>query len=135
MRKFIGVIFCALFNFITLSGIAVAGETGHYVNGVEGIKGASLPPPGFYWRIYNVYYHSDLLTDKDGDEANVGLDLNVYGLTNRFIWISDMKFLGADYGADVIIPLVYTDIEIKALGLEDDVFGLADIAVEPIVLS
>ena len=29
---------------------------GHYPAGAEGIKGASLPPPGVYFRDYNIGY-------------------------------------------------------------------------------
>ena len=137
MRKFIAVVvLCCVFGFMgTLSGIAFASETGHYVNGGEGIKAATLPPPGFYYRMYNVFYNADTLTDKDGNKLDVGFDLSVYSLVNRFVWISNMKILGADLGVTAVIPLVYTDIEIKALGIKDDKFSLGDIAVEPFVLS
>ncbi len=116
-------------------GSVFAQETGHYVNGVEGLKGASLPPPGFYWKLYNAFYTADTMTDKDGDEIDIGFDLTVYALVNRFIWISDMKMLGADYGADIIIPANYTDIKISAKNVEDDKFALGDIMIEPILLS
>jgi hypothetical protein len=135
MGKLVVAMCCTLGFGGTLFGMAFAGETGHYVNGVEGIKAATLPPPGFYYRMYNVYYDADEITDEDGDELDVGLDIHVYALVNRFVWISDIKMLGADFGADVIIPLVYTDLEIKAFGVDDDEFGLGDIAIEPFVLS
>ena len=38
----------------------------HYVPGVEGLKGASLPPPGFYVRDYNVFYFANQLNDPSG---------------------------------------------------------------------
>jgi hypothetical protein len=135
VRRFIVFMLCVLGFAASHVGRARAGETGHYVNGVEGIKAATLPPPGFYWRIYNVYYGADELRDKDGDKLDVGFDLSVFALVNRFVWISDIQLLGGDFGADVIIPLIYTDIEIDALGIEDDAFGLGDIAVEPFVLA
>jgi hypothetical protein len=135
MGKLMVALSFALGIAVVLFGTAFAGETGHYVNGVEGIKAATVPPPGFYFRLYNVYYDADELTDEDGDALDVGLDIGVYALVNRFVWISNTKILGADFGADVIIPLVYTDIEIKASGVEDDEFGLGDIAIEPFVLS
>jgi hypothetical protein len=137
MRKFIvvAVLLCT-FGFVgTLSGVASAGETGHYVNGGEGIKAATLPPPGFYWRLYNQFYTADTLKDGNGNELDVGYDLNVYSLVNRFVWISDMKILGADFGASLVVPLVYTDIEIKGMGVDDEEFDFGDIAVEPFVLS
>jgi hypothetical protein len=116
-------------------GPAVAGVTGHYVNGVEGIKAATLPPPGFYYRLYNVFYNARDLTDPGGGEAPVDFDLSVYAMVNRFLWISDIKILGGHFGADAIIPLIYTDIEIAPAGVNDDQFGLGDIVLEPFVLS
>ena len=32
---------------------------GHYPAGAEGLKGASLPPPGLYLRDYNIGYYAD----------------------------------------------------------------------------
>ena len=37
--------------------------TGHYPNGVESIKAASVPGEGLYYKVYNVYYQSDELLD------------------------------------------------------------------------
>lgn len=136
MRRTVFVMFCTLGLVGALFGSVSAGETGHYVNGVEGIKAATLPPAGsFCYRLYNVFYNSDTLKDPDGDELDVGFDLSVYAMANRFIWITNKKILGADFGADIIIPLVYTDVEIGAIGVTDDKFGLGDVAVEPFVLS
>jgi hypothetical protein len=135
MWRFTVLMFCGLGLAGTLFGTAFAQTTGHYVNGVEGIKAATLPPPGFYYRLYNVFYNADELKDPDGDELDVGFDVSVYAMVNRFIWITNKKILGADFGADIIIPLVYTDIEIKAWGVEDNEFGLGDIFIEPFVLS
>jgi hypothetical protein len=135
MGKLMVAMSCVLAIAVALFGTAFAAETGHYVNGAEGIRAATLPPPGFYYRMYNVYYRADEVTDEDGDALDVGFDIRVYALVNRFVWISNTRILGADFGADVIIPLVYTDIELKALGVEDNEFGLGDIAIEPFVLS
>jgi hypothetical protein len=135
MRRTVFVMFCTLGLVGALLGSACAGETGHYVNGVEGIKAGTLPPPGFYYRLYNVFYNADTLMDPDGDELDLGFDVSVYAMANRFVWMTDKKILGANYGADVVIPLVYTDIKISAAGVDDDEFGLGDICVEPFILS
>lgn len=131
MWKLVVMMFCLSGFAGTPLGIAFAGETGnHYANGSEGVKAATLPPPGFYWRMHNQFVNSNTLTDKDGDALDVGYDLSFYLLINTFAWISNTKILGADFGADVIIPLVYTDVEIRASGVEDNEFGLSDIALE-----
>jgi hypothetical protein len=101
---------------------------GHYPAGVEGIKAGSLPPPGLYFRDYNYFYFSDDLKNGPPD-----FNLFAYVQAPRVIWISDFKVLGGYYGADVLIPFVYTDI--KAGGMKQSDFGLGDIHVEPITLS
>ncbi|MEO5347494.1 MAG: transporter [Magnetococcus sp. YQC-9] len=119
------------------SDALAAGEAGHYVHGVEGIKAASLPPPGVYWRWYNVYYGASKLKDQGGNNQPVGLDLDVFATVNRLIWITNHKLLGADYGLDVIVPLVNTDLDMKNVGggLDFDKFGVGDITIEPLLLS
>lgn len=135
MKKIAVLLFCV----IGCAGVQPmpvnGGETGHYVNGVEGIRAATLPPPGFYWRLYNVFYQADQLKDKDGGDLDIGFDLNVFAFVSRLVWISEVKILGADYGADLIIPFIYTDVEIDAFGIKEDRFGLGDIALEPFVLA
>jgi hypothetical protein len=138
MRKLVAVILCTFGLVGILFGTVFADETiCHYVNGVEGIKAATLPPPGLYYRLYNVFYNADELMDPDGDERDMDFEVSVYAMVNRFVWITDKKFLGADFGADFVIPLIYTDIEIKGIPtpVDDDQFGLGDIFIEPFVLS
>lgn len=135
MRKCITVWFVATCITAMLSGAGFAGETGHYVNGVEGLKGGSVPPPGLYYRIYNVFYNADTLTDSDGNELPVDFDVSIYAMVNRVIWVTDKKLLGADVFMDVVLPLIYTDLEIGVLGVADDEFGLGDINIEPFGLS
>jgi hypothetical protein len=112
-----------------------ADANNHYGNGVEGIKGATVTPPGFYYRMYNFYYSADEVMDKNGDEIPIDFDVNVFVMANRFIWVTDKKILGADFFMDLVIPVVYTDIAIGALGVNQDKFGLGDINIEPFGLS
>jgi len=48
-----------------LSGTAF-GES--YPNGAEGIKAGTLPPPGFYYKMYNAYVTSDKMLDRKETE-------------------------------------------------------------------
>ena len=104
---------------------------GHYPAGVEGIKAASLPPPGFFTRDYNYLYTSDSLVTPGG--ASVPVDLTAYVNAFRNIWITEKKVFGANYGMDVLLPFVYTDF--KAGGFKDSGFEFGDICVEPLLLS
>jgi len=114
---------------------AFAGETEAYVSGGEGIMAATLPPPGFYLRVYNVAYSADLLKDDGGNTLPVDFDLDVLAQVHRLVWVTKKKILGANYAFDVVIPALYTDVKIGAFGIDDDKFGLGDIALEPFVLS
>ncbi len=119
-----------------LGGLAAAagipclmqGQTAHYPNGVEGIKAASLPPPGLYLRDYNYLYFADTFRDGPPD-----FDLTVYVQAPRLIWITKETVLGGSYGADVLVPFVYQDLAVGSGNW--DGFGLGDIFVEPVTLS
>jgi len=124
LTKSIGGLLLA--GLIALPGIAQA-QT-HYSPGVEGIKAASLPPPGLYLRDYNYFYWSDDLKGGPPD-----FKLFAYVQAPRLIYITDFKILGGFYGADVLVPFPYQDL--TAGGFSGSKFGLGDIFVEPITLS
>jgi hypothetical protein len=133
MRKSISVICAALAVVVTLLGSAFGGETGHYVSGVEGIKAGTVPPPGLYYRMYNVFYQADKLKDTDGDTSDVDFDADIFSMVHRLVWVSNKKILGADYFASIIFPTVYTDIELGPV--KDNQFGLGDMGIEPFGLA
>ena len=111
---------------LTIS-LTVQAETGHYVGGIEGIKAATIPPPGQYYLAYNVFYNADKLMDEHGTDTGTGFDASIYALVNRFVWVTDKKIWGGDLGFDVVVPFTNTNIEIRSLGVEDDQFGLGDL--------
>ncbi|MBC8114680.1 MAG: transporter [Candidatus Saccharimonas sp.] len=110
-------------------------ETSHYPAGAEGLKGASLPPPGTYLKWYNIVYTADTLRDRNGNAAPVGLDLDVFATVPRLIKMTDQKFLGADYGMDIAVPFLNVDLQVAAAGINQSKFGLGDILIEPLVLG
>ena len=100
----------------------------HYPVGAEGIKGASLPPPGVYLRDYNFFY-----TASKVDGLPVDVDIFAYVQAPRLIWMTDWQILGANYGMDIIVPFAYKNI--SAPFGSGDKFSLADIQIEPVLLS
>ncbi|MCC7495423.1 MAG: transporter [Fimbriimonadaceae bacterium] len=114
---------------------ATAQETGHYIWGVEGIRAASLPPPGIYYRQYNAFYNAQTLTDRSGNIAPVGFGVSVFANVHRLIYVSKAKILGGNYAADIIVPLVDTHLTIDAVPLRDNRFGLYDVCIEPFILA
>ena len=95
--------------------------------GVEGITGATLPPPGFWLRDYNVAYytrHSERLPGGQGGEPE-GIHLCQRA---PFVWITDMKVLGGYLGLDALLPLQYTTWMLT--GYHHQTFGIGDVFVE-----
>lgn len=118
---------------LALPHVLLGQSAGHYPIGVEGVKGGTLPPPGFYLRDYNYFYGATQVNDANGDKAPV--DFSAFGYANaiRPVWITDLKILGASYGMDVLVPIMYQ--EVKVNGVRRDAFGLGDIFAEPVTLS
>ena len=118
-----------------LASTSAMAVNGHYVPGVEGIKGASVPPPGTYYRGYVVQYDIDTLTDNQGDSVPGRNTGTVTALANRFIYITEKKLLAADYGIETIIPVQHTSLDFKAAGIDDSKTDLGDIYLGPVVLG
>jgi hypothetical protein len=120
------LLFCSL---VVAAGLFCQAQD-HYPAGVEGIKGASLPPPGFYLRDYNYIYFSDYMKPQI-PKSSFDLFANVQA--PRLVWITNQKLLGGNYGMDVLVPLVYQDLDMT--GFRGNDFSLGDIFVEPLTLS
>ena len=116
---------------VALSTLAPAAfAAGHYVTGVEGIQAASAPPPGLYYLGYVVNYNIDSVNGAPGDNTGT-----VSALANRFVWISDYTFLGANYGAEAIVPFQATSLTFNGIGFNDTSRGLGDIYLGPVVMA
>ena len=100
----------------------------HYPVGAEGINGASLPPPGVYLRDYNFFY-----TASKVDGLPVKANLFAYVQAPRLIWMTKQEIFGANYGMDIIVP--FADKDVNAAFGHDHQFNLADIQLEPLLLS
>lgn len=123
----------ALLASVSMDG--VAGVSERYTNGIEGIKAASVPGPGDYYRMYNVYYTADEIIDFNGSNSDLDVDLTVLANVHRYIKVTETKILGADYFWDVVVPIIHTDIEINAAGVDEASTELGDIVIEPFGLS
>ena len=129
-------IFCIFLHglIILFCTSAIAGETGHYIGGIEGIKLATAPPPGFYYKLYNVYYSCDTYRSHKNSQQ-VEPNIQNFVMVHRPIWVTNKKILGADYITSVLIPITYADVSIREAGLHDKGWALGDIAIEPFCLD
>ncbi len=136
---------------------AHASEIGHYNGGVMNIRDYLVPEPGFYGAVYNYFYTTDRLNDRNGNKVSsvtvnpgggpgvtLGVDVNVdmYALAPTFIWVTDIKALGLKYGA-LITPSFLTANLDAALSTvtgrggnaNNSSFGVGDLFVQPIWLG
>jgi hypothetical protein len=117
--------------FAALPGLLQAQPAAHYPPGVEGIKGASLPPPGLYVRDYNYYYQAHRVNGPNGDPRPFDEDITraiTYGNIPRIVYISELKLLDGFVGVDALYPLLYQNV--TAGGARNDHFGAGDLFVE-----
>src|SRR5512141_1558331 len=115
--------FAALLLAATPS-LVLAQPAAHYVPGVEGIKGASLPPPGVYLRDYNVFYFANQVNDSHGSKIGaVDPDAFIYANVPRLLWITKAQVLGGFIGVDALLPLQYTSLKIEPGIFNDHTFG------------
>lgn len=121
-----------LFAFCLSSQPALAGH-GHYVNGAEGLRAASLPPPGVYYKLYTMYYSADTYRNKHGKSVG-SFNVDVFAMAHRVIYSSDIEFLGGNLLFDAVVPMVNTNIRMGG-AFDDERFGFGDILVEPFVLA
>lgn len=120
---------------LALTTLVQAQPTAHYVPGIEGIKGASLPPPGVYLRDYNVFYWADRVNDNKGKEIKAAdPDVFIYANVPRLVWITDVQVLGGFVGVDALLPLQYTSAEADfpppTGHFDDSTFGIGDFFAE-----
>lgn len=108
---------------------------GHYVPGVEGINGASAPPPGLYYRGYLVHYNIDSLRDGSGNAAPGHNGGEVTALANRFVWMTDRRVLGANYGLEAIVPIQDISLRFDGVGVRDRDSGVGDLFLSPLILA
>jgi hypothetical protein len=124
-----------LIRFVLVAGLTAlasslqAQPTAHYVPGVEGIKAASLPPPGWYVRDYNLAYTSSTWNNGAGNKSGPP-DFEVFNYANvpRVIWITEEQLFGGNIGVDALIPLLYQNV--RAGGPASGTFGVGDLFAE-----
>jgi len=134
---------------------ASAGELGHFAPGVFNIRDFAMPPPGFYGALYNYFYTTDRLNDRNGNKVHsvtigpgpgvtldVDVDVDIYVVAPTLIWASPWTIAGARYGA-LISPTFATSSLGAALATETgrgvnaeiSSFGAGDMYVQPLWLD
>ena len=112
------------------------GQTGNvYPLGAEGIDAALTPPPGFYLRWYTFEIHTTAMCDSKGNAVPMGFNVNVLATAPRLIWITKKKFLRADVGMDVLVPIEDINLKIAVEGFKQSSISMGDLYFDPVILS
>jgi len=106
----------SLFLAVTLSlsgSLAYGGEIGHFGGGFLNIRDFFVPEPGIYGAIYNYYYTTDRLNDKNGDKVSsvtvnpgggpgvtlgVEVDINMYVIAPSIVFVTETGAFDIKYG-------------------------------------
>lgn len=118
------------------TAMPAAALNGHYPLGIEGLGATAIPPEGLYYRGYLFHYDIDEFNTTSGDAAPGSNTGSVTALAHRFIWMTDVDVLGADYGMEAIIPMLDNEFELDVAGgntFDDD--GVGDIFLGPVILG
>ena len=126
--------FAALACVCALAVPVHAGVTGHYSTGADIIDNATIPPPGFYMKNYLINYHSSSLRDGSGHKVGGDFKIDTTVLVNRFLYVTEATFLGADFAMHAVVPLVHADIT-NPFGDKGKETGVGDVLLEPILLG
>jgi hypothetical protein len=119
------------FGAVVLPVILHAQPSAHYVPGTEGLEGSSLPPPGNYLRDYSVAYTADRINNASGHEINgIGANAFIFANVPRLIWITNTKVLDGNIGFDLVMPIEYTSVRVKAADFDSSTWGLGDAFTE-----
>jgi hypothetical protein len=129
MKKIILSILLMFLAFtLTKAQPAVAGA--HFTSGGSGYMLASMPPPGLYYLMYNVWFQSDDYYDNDGHKMR-GADFKtrVFSQTHRFVYSTPVQILGGNLMFDLLIPISYNHYGDGLVGgMDNRKFGLNDIS-------
>jgi hypothetical protein len=146
-------LFWSCVGMLCSSGSVAAGELGHYMPGVAGVRDFVVPPePGFYYAQYNLYYAADTYNDRNGNEVDsvtigpitldVDAEVDAFTIQPTFIWSTDKEIFGARYAVYAGIPIARNSFQASlstttrfGVGTDESNWGLGDIYLRPIWLG
>src|SRR6476469_562940 len=114
---------------------AIAQERGQYIPGTGGLNSGLQTPEGITYANLFTWYPSTKFKDQNGNKAAINFDLDLLVDLNLVAYTTKAKFLGANYGMSVALPIVNSPVSLPRLGAGISPTGLGDLYVEPINLG
>lgn len=124
-----------LLLFLAVAVQVMGQERGQYLPGFGGLNSGLQAPPGFTYANYFFWYPATTFQDQNGNHAPIDFDLDLLVDFNLLAYTTKVKFLGANYGMTVGVPILNTAIDLPRLGAGISSVGLGDLYVEPINLG
>lgn len=122
---------------IATASAGFAGGSNAYPNGAEGFWMGAVPPPGFYYVNYDLWYTAHKYTNDGGQQVTTGplagFRLNVLANVSRFLYVSKYQILGANWGVQAFVPVM--DQRITSVAGVSHARGIGDVIVDPFILS
>lgn len=113
----------------------MAQERGQYIPGTTGLNSGIQAPEGITYANLFIWYPSTKFKNQNGDTSALNFDLDLLADLNLVAYTTKAKFLGANVGMAVAVPIVNTPISLPNLGAGVSPTGIADIYFEPINLG
>lgn len=119
---------------------AQAQLNGSHSLGDFGVQSGSQPQPGFYAALFYLRYDTDTIKDANGKTIRLSQDAPgsvAISAAAPILWyVSKTKFLGANYGALLVLPWANASIEAPAFAIGNTVStSFADLAIRPLDLG
>ncbi len=139
MKRPIGVaVVCGL--MLVLARPAAAQLNGSHSLGDFGVQSGSQPQPGFYAALFYLRYDTDTIKDADGKTIrpaqNAPGSVAISAAAPILWYVSKTKFLGANYGALLVLPWANASIEAPAFAIGQTVgTSFADLLIRPLDLG
>lgn len=135
MRRWVIVGLVVCLGLMPLSAQATERGLAAYPDGCENFFAGAFPPPGVYFQYYFVYYNAWHLkgpVTAVAPYAHGELVGNVF----RLVYSSKVQVLGGNWGAHVIVPLMYAGLHLDPIpGASDYQFGVGNIWLTPLILA
>ena len=113
---------------------------GSHTPGDFGVNSGSQPLPGFYAAVLYLTYDADTIKDADGNVVSLSPttpgSIRIAAAAPMAWYVSKAKFLGANVGAMVALPIANASIEAPAFGFGETVdTSVSDLLVRPLDLG
>ena len=110
---------------LLLAAPAHAQLNGSHSLGDFGVQSGSQPQPGFYAALFYLQYDTDTIKDANGKTIRLSQDAPgsvAISAAAPILWyVSKTKFLGANYGALLVLPWANASIEAPAFAIGNTV--------------